>query len=61
MTTPIVELKRTCLVTSLIDYSLRKTNVNDAIFASVISNDKAQTLMNKISTSTRKSMQNFFI
>lgn len=47
MTTPIVELKRTCLVTSLIDYSLRKTNVNDhAIFASVISKDKAQTLMN---------------
>lgn len=46
MTTPIVELKRTYLVTSLIDYSLRKTNVNDAIFASVISKDKAQTLMN---------------
>ena len=30
----------------MIDYSLRKTNVNDAIFASDISKDKAQTLMN---------------
>lgn len=46
LTTPIVEQRRACLVTSMIDYSLRKTNVNDAIFASDISKDKAQTLMN---------------
>ena len=46
LTIPVVEQRRACLVTSLIDYSLRKTNVNDAIFASVISKDKAQTLMN---------------